>query len=233
MRLRPIQAIPRLGWQAWLATLAGFALLCAIVAYWILLLAAPHAPIAPPARSADGQSLPELKLASQLFGARTSAGPSAAQPSNILVLGVLAAGARGSAVLSIDSKPAKAYGVGDRLSATQSLVAVRGESITVDAGGLRSDLPAPPKPDVSLLTSGAGRDRAAGSATGTAAATVAGNAVSANPAGGQAVVGLPPRMPPPPPPNDAQAAPEAAHAVPGSPPGGPLLMPSSVTSPAR
>lgn len=199
MRTRRLPTIPRLGWPAWLATLAAFALLCASVAYWAMQLLAPRAPIAPPANLGERQALPQLRLASQLFGVAASTSDGTPQPSNIVVLGVLAAGARGSAILAIDGKPAKAFGIGDRLSASQVLHQVRPGAVVIDAGGLRSELPAPLKPDMAVLTRGAARPAPDAQAD----AEEATQAPSP-----RAGVVLPPgvRLPPPPPPNSPSPA---------------------------
>ena len=158
MRIRLFPTLSSLGWPAWLATLAGVAVLCAIVTWWALQLLAPRPPIAPSVVSLDGQALPELRLAAQLFG--TPAGAQAHAPtsaSNVTVVGVLSAGVRGSAILSVDGQPARAYAVGERIGPMQVLFAVRGDTVVLDESGRKLQLQAPQRPALSLLNDGPGR----------------------------------------------------------------------------
>jgi len=157
MRLRPLSSISPVGWPAWLATVVGFALVCGVLAYWGVQLLAPTSPVAPSAAAQAPSALPDLGRAARLFGAgadAAAAGP--ARASNIVVVGVLAAGARGSAILAVDGKPAKAYGVGDRIVDAQRVLLVRPDAVVIGGQGVRSELPAPPRPDPALLA-GAGR----------------------------------------------------------------------------
>lgn len=158
MRIRLFPPLTSLGWPAWLATLAAFAVLCAIVAWWALLMLAPRPPIAPSVVSLDGQALPELRLAAQLFGSPAGArGPAIASTSNVTVVGVLSAGVRGSAILAVDGQPPRAYAVGERIGPTQVLSAVRGDTVVLDENGRRLELQAPQRPALSLLNDGPGR----------------------------------------------------------------------------
>lgn len=223
MRIRRLPSIPRLGWPAWLATLVAFALLCASAAYWAMRLVAPRAPIAPPAALDEQRALPELRLAAQLFGVAAASGPGAALPSNVVVVGILAAGSRGSAILGVDGRPPKAFAVGERISATQQILEVRSGSVVIDAGGMRSELPAPIKPDLAILTDGRGRHQAE-----TAAVPDSGTATPAAGAGRASAIGVAPVMPPPrlmipplPPPTPPQAPPPQAVPAPQSVPAPP------------
>lgn len=152
MRIRPTSSIRTLGWQAWAASLLLFALLCAIVAYWAGLLLAPRAPLAPSGSLVDSRALPELRQAASVFGLDGSAAP--AQPSNIQVSGIVAAGARGSAILAIDGKPPKAYAVGETIGAGQRVIAVRSDAVVIANGDAQVELPAPPAASIAVLTSG-------------------------------------------------------------------------------
>jgi general secretion pathway protein C len=154
MRSRPLSAIRSLGWPSWLATLALFMLLCAIAAYWALVLFAPRSPIAPAGASAERAALPELQLASQLFGA-TPGMVTAAAASNIQVIGIVAAGRRGSAILAVDGKPAKSFAVGEQLSSSQRLAEVRTDAVVVVGVGAPIELPVPESASMAVLTSGA------------------------------------------------------------------------------
>lgn len=158
MRSRPLSAIRLLGWPSWLATLALVALLCAIVTYWALVLIAPRSPIAPAGAASERGALPELQLASQLFGA-TPGMITAAVASNIQVIGIVAAGRLGSAILAVDGKPPKAYAVGEELSASQRLSEVRSNAVVVIGVGAPIELPVPEGHSVAVLTSGADQPR--------------------------------------------------------------------------
>lgn len=153
MRTLPFPPLFSLAWPAWLGTLAGVAALSAITAWWLLQLMAPAAPIAPSASAPGPRALPELRLAAHLFG--TAAGPQGAvvaAPSNITVLGVLSAESRGSAILSVDGQPAKAYAVGEAVTPTQTLVAVNGDTVLIGENGREIELAAPERASSSLLS---------------------------------------------------------------------------------
>jgi general secretion pathway protein C len=155
MRIRPFPPLSSLGWPAWLGTLAGVAALCAIAAWWMLQVLAPAAPIAPASSAGSTQALPELRLAAHLFG--TAAGPQgavAAAPSNISVLGVLSAESRGSAILSVDGQPPKAYAVGEAVTPSQTLLAVNGDTVLIGENGRQVELAAPERASLSLLSNG-------------------------------------------------------------------------------
>ena len=158
MRTRPFPPLSSLGWPAWLGTLAGVAALCAIAAWWMLQLLAPAAPIAPAAAAGSTQALPELRLAAHLFG--TAAGPQggvAAAPSNIAVVGVLSAESRGSAILSVDGQPPKAFAVGEAVTPTQTLISVSGDTVLIGENGRQVELAAPERSSLSLLSGGPAR----------------------------------------------------------------------------
>lgn len=154
MRIRPTSALRTFGWPAWLASLLLFALLCAIVAHWAVVLLAPRAPLAPAGDVTDPRALPELRLAATVFGLDRSSA-AAARPSNIQVSGIVAAGARGSAILAIDGKPPRVYAVGEALGPAQRLLAVRSDAVVIASGDERVELPAPPAASIAVLDSGA------------------------------------------------------------------------------
>jgi general secretion pathway protein C len=157
MQTRPFPPLSSIGWPAWLGTLAAFAVLCAVVAWWAVQLLAPRAPVAPAAAAGETQALPELRLAAQLFGAAPGAQGAAtatATAGNVTVVGVLAAGMRGSAILSVDGQPPRAYAVGERIGPSQTLFEVRGDQVVIEQGGRRLALAAPTRPALSLLTDG-------------------------------------------------------------------------------
>lgn len=155
MQSRPFPPLSMIGLPAWLGTLAAFAALCAILAWWAVQLLAPRAPIAPAASTGETQALPSLRQATQLFGSAAGAHAQAMRSSvEVSVLGVLAAGMRGSAILSVDGQPPAAYAVGERIAPGQTLVEVRGSLIVIEQDGRRVELAAPARPVLSLLDNG-------------------------------------------------------------------------------
>lgn len=155
MQTRPFPPLSSIGLPAWLGTLAAFAALCAILAWWAVQLLAPRAPIAPAVSAGETQALPTLRQATQLFGSAAGAHTQAMRGSvEVSVLGVLAAGMRGSAILSVDGQPPAAYAVGQRIAPGQTLVEVRGNLIVIEQDGRRVELAAPARPALSLLDDG-------------------------------------------------------------------------------
>jgi general secretion pathway protein C len=153
MRTIPIPAIRSLSLPAWLASLALFALLCAISAYWAISLLAPRPPVAPGVGAADTGALPALQQAGVLFGSTRATLPAAAAR-NIQVHGIVAAGELGSAILAIDGMPARAYAVGETVGAGQQLAEVRTDAVVIASGTARAELPSPPTTSLAVLTSG-------------------------------------------------------------------------------
>lgn len=164
MRFRPFPPLSSLGLPAWLGTLAAFALLCAVVAWWAVQLLAPTVPVTPATGISAPTALPDLKLASQLFGSANEHENVAAGPSNVEVIGVLAAGSRGSAILAVDGQPPRAYAVGERISPVQRLFEVRPDAVVVQGEQARQEIAAPARSSLSVLTDGP--DDAAGARTG-------------------------------------------------------------------
>ncbi len=147
-------------WASYLVTAVLFAALCGTATYWALQLFAPRVAIAPAGSLVDWQKAPDLDTASRLFGAAPSAGdagPSAAVPSNIRVLGVAASSTRATAVLSIDGKPPIAFLAGAKISDHARLLEVHADSVVIEQGGGRVELPAPKRPDIAILSAGANR----------------------------------------------------------------------------
>ncbi len=185
-------------WAPAAASLAMFALLCATIAYWALQLLAPAVPIAPVGSLAGAGDAADPVSAGRLFGLPSGSGSAQAPvaPSSIQVLGVAASELRGSAVLSVDGKPARAFMVGDAVSAAAKLVEVRPGAVVIERNGTRVELPAPQRPSVATLWAGPARSGEAATAT------------------------APPARAVPPPPTPPAAA--AAGAAPSPPAPGPL-----------
>jgi hypothetical protein len=121
MTLNPFARIASLGWAAWLATLVATACLCAVLAYWFMQIAAPRAPIGPALSGPANRDRPDLTAAGSLFGTPPRAQAAAAPVlGNVQVLGVVAAGRLGSAILIVDGKPARSFAVGDSIGPGQT-----------------------------------------------------------------------------------------------------------------
>jgi general secretion pathway protein C len=143
-----------LGWPAWMASLAATAALGATLAYWILLLGAPSPPIGPARLAAAPPEATDTAAVSRMFGvaAAASSATAVAPPLAIQVTGIVAAGRRGSALLAVEGKPARAYAVGDAVTATARVRNVTADAVILDmGGGATASLPAPPRTPVSVL----------------------------------------------------------------------------------
>lgn len=185
-----------------------FAALCAIVAAWALALLAPRPPIAPAGAIAAPQGPSDLGAAGQLFGGLPQAASAATSdaPSNIQVAGVLATSGPGVALLSVDGRPAKPFGIGEPVADGLRVRAVTADTVELERG--RGDAPvrlaAPPRGSIAVLTAGPQRGP---------------SGAMTPPAGGIPIVpaATPGVMPP------ARPLPPAgAAADPGAPPGMPI-----------
>ena len=220
-------------WTPLLASLALAGLLCAAIAYWAMQLLAPGVAIAPAGSIVDYGRTPDLAAAGKVFGFQGGQAGAAVTPamSNIKVLGV-AAGQRGSAVLSVDGKPPRPYAVGDAIAPGLVLAEVRADAVVLDQSGARIELRAPDRPSPDLLSCGVGKPRATGDAgappvatssapvfmPGPAPAPPAAQAPGALPPGTPLPGGLPAPLPVPPqtgePPQAQPAQPQGAEGQP-------------------
>jgi len=161
MRIRSVSSTRVVGWPAWTAALVMMALLCAVIAYWAVTLLAPRAPIAPPALTLDPRALPELQQARLLFGV-DQAIQAPARLANVEVVGIVAAGARGSAILVIDDKPPATFAVGEQLNTRQRLVEVRADAVVIGSASQRFEVPAPEGGSLAVLTGGSAQSGRSG-----------------------------------------------------------------------
>jgi general secretion pathway protein C len=157
MKIRSVPAVSSMGWPAWSATLLTVGLLGAICAWWALQLAAPR-PLAAPAHPIAQAEGAGPGAATRLFGDPSAGNAVGRRSESITVIGVVSGGARGSAILSIDGKPAKAYAVGDRIDATTSLLSVDARQVVIGSPGRRIELEAPARTDPAMLQSGPKRE---------------------------------------------------------------------------
>jgi general secretion pathway protein C len=220
MRISSISTIRTLGWPAWSVSLLLFAGVCAIAAYWAAVLLAPRAPIAPTTIVADPRALPELQQSAQLFG--LSEQVAVTKLANIEVVGIVAAGRRGSAILGIDGKPPRAFAVGEELNSSQRLSAVEGDRVVIANNGRLVELPAPSTASLDVLTSGSNQPARAGAAArGGGASQNRGASLAPGGSSGPGIVPVMPRAPsvaagsPPPPGIVAGPAPQPDPGSPG------------------
>jgi general secretion pathway protein C len=136
-----------------IASVLLFALLCAVAAYWVLQLVAHRAPVAPAGAVARTQAPVDLAQASRLFGGAPAA-TTGGQAGDIRVTGVLAAGRQGIALLSINGAPAKAFAVGQEVTAGVRLEAVEPDVVRLAQGASVRELEAPARGSLSVLSSG-------------------------------------------------------------------------------
>lgn len=184
------------------ATLAG--LLCGLVAYWAMQLAAPRVSIAPSGSLVDQRGAPDTRAAGRLFGVPGGAPAQAGRiPDNIKVIGVIASTGRAAVVLQVNDRPAAPYGVGQAVDGGLTVKSVGRDEVVLERDGEELRAPSPPRYDPAVL-SGASPEGAPPSPV---AATT-----SQRPA-------LPPR---PLPPSGAQAAVAPAPAAPVAGAGAPV-----------
>jgi len=134
MRLLPSLTLPcaprALRVLAIAATAAGAGL-------WGAILLAPQPADLPPALPAAPAPVSDTQALAALFGADR------AIDTHVAVLGLIAAGAQGSAVLSVDGGPARAYRVGAQIAPGLMLADVSPAGIELDRNGARVSAAAP------------------------------------------------------------------------------------------
>nr|WP_315487421.1 type II secretion system protein N [uncultured Undibacterium sp.] len=127
-----------------LATVASFALLCAVLSYWGLQIFKPKIrPIAAPVMTASFE--PAVGQWGSLFGQSAIA---EAAPSNYQLKGVIvAAHAKDSAaIIAVDGKPTMTIGVGKALLNGVTLSEVHRDHIMVSEAGISRRIDLPPVP---------------------------------------------------------------------------------------
>ncbi|OVZ60265.1 hypothetical protein CDO44_09185 [Pigmentiphaga sp. NML080357] len=130
-----------------LAAIVAMLVLAAGVGVWGAVLLAPSPPPAPPTAVSDGSLQTDTGPVANWFG--TGAGARI----QVVVAGLIAAGPRGSAVLAIDGRPARAYAVGAELADGVLLAEVRGTGVVLDQGGERVEIEAAKLPPVDGIRS--------------------------------------------------------------------------------
>ncbi len=133
-----------------------FALLCAVIAYWMLRLLEPPVRIAPSGSLAAAETIASLGPAQTLFGrAGAGEGPVVqAVASNFKVLGVIADTQRGAAIIAVDGGAAEVFGVGMQIDDTHRLKSVSATEVVIQRGAEEIRIDAPAQSDVAILSSG-------------------------------------------------------------------------------
>lgn len=134
--------------------------LLALATYWAVRLLAPRPAIAPSVLGSDSNT-PSLDPASRLFGSNSPQAATPQAPSSIQVSGVVSAGGRSVAVLSVSGKPSF-VAVGDRIDGQTVLKSVSVDKVVIEQNGQDIELPTPARGDTSVLT---GQRRTAASTT--------------------------------------------------------------------
>jgi general secretion pathway protein C len=130
-----------------LVNLGMIALLGATTGYWGLTLTAP--PIALPPATAALADTNDISVARNLFGAEPVARAPAAQASRLSgmkVLGIVTDRGNPAAILSLDGKPARAYGVGDEVAPGLRIGSIDARRVRFMPDGAGLELPAPERP---------------------------------------------------------------------------------------
>ena len=140
-------------------------ILVAIVAYWIMQLAAPRPVIAPSGIQGEVASSRSLAAAAAAFGRPGAAAPVVAAPTNIQVVGVAESGEHGVAILAVDGKPAEAFAVGSKVNDSTRLLSAVDGKVVLEQNGRQIEVDAPQRPSLAVLTSGAGKPREPGQAS--------------------------------------------------------------------
>jgi hypothetical protein len=122
-------------------------LFAAGVGVWGAILLAPSPPPAPPTAVAEGALQADTAPVANWFG--TGAGARV----QVVVAGLIAAGPRGSAVLAVDGRPARAYPVGAEVAPGVLLAEVRGTGVVLDQAGQRVEVQAAKLPPVDGIRS--------------------------------------------------------------------------------
>ncbi len=126
--------------QIRLLSLALFAVLCATLTYWFVVLTARPAPPPPAAAVAPSVSIED---AAALFGGKLTHEVNR----NIKLVGILALREGAAAIVSVGDEAAHAISLGSKISDDGTKLAeVRAHSIIVDRNGTRSEIMLAPNP---------------------------------------------------------------------------------------
>jgi general secretion pathway protein C len=119
--------------QIRLLSFVMFAVFCATLTYWIVVLSAR--PPAPPSAVAVAPNV-SLDASTTLFGGRLTRD----MDRNITLSGTLSLNEGAAAIVSIDDEPPRAISLGGKLGQNGKLAEVRTRSIIIDRNGVRSEI---------------------------------------------------------------------------------------------
>ena len=142
MLARRLSLTPWLGQRGpALAQAIAMVAVAAGVGLWGALLLAPSPAAAPPALAAGPAPGQDISPVANWFGSGTAR-------LRVAVVGLIASGQKGSALLSINGEPAQAYSVGQTLAQGVTLSAVLPHGVSLDQDGIIEEvsLPSPPLP---------------------------------------------------------------------------------------
>ena len=105
----------------------GLAVVCAVAAYWLVRIATPAPSVAPAPMTPPPPRDPDPVLSARMFGKVQT--PAEAAPSNMQLVGVVAAGPLSAAAISVDGRPARAYLLGQRVINDLTLRSVDGDGV--------------------------------------------------------------------------------------------------------
>ncbi|CAM4221165.1 General secretion pathway protein GspC [Bordetella tumbae] len=134
MRLRPTFTLPSAPRTVRVLAIAAAA---AGVGLWSAILLAPAPSDLPPALNTSSAPVSDTRAVAMLFGT------DGVLDTQITVLGLIAAGSHGSAVLSVDGAPARAYRIGTEIAPGLSLIEVSTNGVELDRNGTRLRVAAP------------------------------------------------------------------------------------------
>ncbi len=121
-------------WPVRLFTFVLAALAAGSANFWVLKWQASPGLSDTPIALTSPQNIDTAKLAQLLGVSATAAAPTASGPGKYQLLGVIAQGTLGSALIAIDGKPAKPYRVGQHVSDNLMLHSVAKRSAALSSG---------------------------------------------------------------------------------------------------
>jgi general secretion pathway protein C len=127
-----------------LVNLALWVAFAAVVSYWVMQVGAIRSPREPlvsiPAGNSATQNQPlDTAAAAGMFGPISGV----QAPGRIALVGIIAQGSKGVALLSVDGQPAAAYRVGDAIQDEQKLVAVHSDRVMIGGAGDNQEIRMP------------------------------------------------------------------------------------------
>lgn len=130
------------------------AALAGLLVYWGLQLGAPRVSIAPGGSLVDQRGSPDTLAAGRLFGMPGQGGPRPARlPANIKVIGVIASESRSAVVLQVNNQPPAPFAVGASVDGSLVVKKVSRDEVVLERDGEELRAPAPPRADISILSS--------------------------------------------------------------------------------